>query len=282
MLPVEVGDQPESPPSLPVKPASQPTRQQQRRQRRLDRYQQVAECYRKGYSKLAMARELAVSINTVHRWLRADQFPERKPPAGRKKKVAEFAEYLEERWNSGCHHATWLFQEIRARGYRGSRQMVGSFVAAWRSTGSRPLTKKEPQRIAPKHAAILTACAPDKLVPDQQVRLDRLAAQGPDILSLRRIAWSFREVLAEKNGSALMRWIQTTKGCRFGPLVRFAYGLQKDLAAVTAAVETSWSNGQVEGQINRLKAIKRQMYGRAGFAYLRARICPALTPVSSP
>ena len=145
-----------------------------------------------------MARELAVSINTVHRWLRADQFPERKPPAGRKKKVAEFAEYLDERWNSGCHNATLLFQEIRARGYRGSRQMVGSFVAAWRSTGSRPLTKKEPQRIAPKHAAILTACAPDKLVPDQQVLLDRLAAQGPDILSLRRIALSFREVLAEK------------------------------------------------------------------------------------
>ena len=124
MLPVEVGDQPKSRPSLPVKPASQPTRPQQRRQRCLDRYQQVAECYRKGYSKLAMARELAVSIKTVHRWLRRS-VPERKPPAGRKKKLAEFAEYLEERWNSGCHHATWLFQEIRARGYRGSRQMVG-------------------------------------------------------------------------------------------------------------------------------------------------------------
>jgi len=57
-------------------------------------------------------------------------------------------------------------------------------------------------------------------------------------------------------------------------LARFATGLQKDLSAVLAAVETDWSNGQVEGQINRLKMLKRQMYGRAGFALLRARVRP--------
>ena len=54
----------------------------------------------------------------------------------------------------------------------------------------------------------------------------------------------------------------------------FSYGLKKDFNAVIAAVETSWSNGQTEGQINRLKAIKRQMYGRAGFHLLRARVLP--------
>ena len=69
-------------------------------------------------------------------------------------------------------------------------------------------------------------------------------------------------------------WIELAKRCQFGPLVRFAYGLQKDIAAVTAAVVTSWSTGQVEGQINRLKMIKRQMYGRAGFQLLRARVLP--------
>jgi transposase len=57
-------------------------------------------------------------------------------------------------------------------------------------------------------------------------------------------------------------------------LVRFGYGLQKDISAVAAAVDTSWSSGQVEGQINRLKTIKRQMYGRAGFELLRARVLP--------
>ena len=57
-------------------------------------------------------------------------------------------------------------------------------------------------------------------------------------------------------------------------MVRFAYGLQKDISAVAAAVDTPWSNGQVEGQVNRLKALKRQMYGRAGFPLLRARVLP--------
>ena len=58
-------------------------------------------------------------------------------------------------------------------------------------------------------------------------------------------------------------------------MVRSAYGLHRDLAAVRAAVETTWSNGQTEGQINRLKAIKRQMYGRAKSTYLKARVLPS-------
>jgi hypothetical protein len=71
----------------------------------------------------------------------------------------------------------------------------------------------------------------------------------------------------------LRLWIEGARHCEYGPMVRFAYGLRKDLLAVSAAVETSWSTGQVEGQINRLKMIKRQMYGRAGFELLRAACC---------
>ena len=72
----------------------------------------------------------------------------------------------------------------------------------------------------------------------------------------------------------LRQWIERAKHCEFGAVVRFAYGLQKDISAVAAAVDNSWSTGQVEGQINRLKMIKRQMYGRAGFELLRARVLP--------
>jgi transposase len=85
---------------------------------------------------------------------------------------------------------------------------------------------------------------------------------------------AFRQALVCRDGNALRTWINQVKHCEFGPLVRFGYGLQRDLDAVSAAVETQWSNGQVEGQINRLKAIKRQMYGRAGFTLLRARVLP--------
>ena len=80
----------------------------------------------------------------------------------------------------------------------------------------------------------------------------------------------------------LRQWIARIKRCEFGPVVRFAYGLEKDISAVTAAVDTSWSTGQVEGQINRLKMIKRQMYGRAGFDLLRARVLPYTSVASAP
>src|SRR3954447_3349748 len=75
--------------------------------------------------------------------------------------------------------------------------------------------------------------------------------------------------------------IEGTRHCEYGPVVRFAYGLRKDLLAVSAAVESPWSTGQVEGQINRLKMIKRQMYGRAGFDLLRARVLPYMPAISS-
>lgn len=287
ILPAAAGPPTAEPvPSLPVdeEPTTPQILKQQRRQRRLDRYQQVAELRRQGYSKMAISRELCLSVKTVRRWLRADQFPERKPPTGRRKKVSEFADYLDQRWKEGCRNATQLFNEIRARGYRGSRQMVSAFVAPWRHSGGRRRNAAEPQRVAPKHAAILASKSPDKLKPEQTSLFGRLVETCPDLVELRNIALSFRNAFSTADSAALLQWIQGTKRCCFGPLVRFAYGLEKDIKAVRAAVETEFSNGQTEGQINRLKTIKRQMYGRAGFAYLRARVLPSpvLTPPATP
>ena len=109
---------------------------------------------------------------------------------------------------------------------------------------------------------------------EQQQLFDRILVQCPDMLALRQLALGFRTALAADESSQLRRWIEGAKRCEFGPVVRFAYGLQKDISAVSASVDTSWSNGQVEGQVNRLKTIKRQMYGRAGFDLLRARVLP--------
>jgi transposase len=268
-----------------AKPAPvQQARQQLKRQNRLERYQKVKELYDKGYSKMAISRELAISIKTVRRWLRVDRFPERKPAVGRRKMVAYFTEYLEKRWREGCHNSTRLFQEIRAEGYKGSRQMVSAFVSSWRQTGRRPSAKSAPQRVAPKSAAVLAMQAPEKLTAEQQMLFSRLSKQCPELVQLRGIAMEFRDVLQARDGFSLCQWIQETQRSGFGPMVRFAWGLQRDLAAVKAAIETSWSNGQTEGQINRLKAIKRQMYGRAKFTYLRARVLasPALAPALIP
>src|SRR4051812_28879390 len=98
---------------------------------------------------------------------------------------------------------------------------------------------------------------------EQQRLFDRIANQCPEVVELRQIALAFRAALTGGDAAKLRLWIEGTRHCEYGAVVRFAYGLRKDLLAVSAAVETSWSTGRVEGQINRLKTIKRQMYGRA-------------------
>lgn len=258
----------------PSQPSTQQTLQLERRQRRLDRYQQVMDLREKGHSQKAIGNQLNIERKTIRRWLRYGQFPERKPPSGRRQKVADFSEYLHQRWNEGCHNATRLFHEISTRGYKGSRGMVAQFVATWRPTGRQVAKPGMPERIAPKHAAILTTRAPDKLSDEQQTLLNRLTINCPDIIRLRDLALGFRDALKNRDGTVMQQWINRVKHCEFGPLVRFGYGLQKDISAVTAAVETKWSSGQVEGQVNRLKTIKRQMYGRAGFDFLRGRVLP--------
>jgi len=109
---------------------------------------------------------------------------------------------------------------------------------------------------------------------EQQQLFDRITTQCPEVINLRQIALGFRAALTADESTQLRRWIEGAKHSEFGAVLRFAYGLQKDISAVAAAVDTSWSTGQVEGQIRRLKAIKRQMYGRAGFELLRARVLP--------
>ncbi len=270
-------------------PQTKRTRQdslkQQRRQRRLDRYGQVIGLYHQGCSQRRISESLEIERKTVRRWIRAGQFPERKPPRQRPPQVHRFAEYLQRRWEEGCHNATRLFQEIRLQGYRGGRGMVARHVAGWRNPAQAFPTAR-PQKITPKQAAILGTKPAAQLTAEQQLLLDQLSAKCPDLLGLRKLVGDFREVLRCGEGQSLLVWMKNAKHSGIGPVARFAVGLEKDFSAVLAAVETPWSNGQVEGQINRLKTLKRQMFGRAGFPLLRARVLPYapfdFTPVSQP
>ena len=111
------------------------TQAQQRRQRRLARYRQVVVLFRSGQSQVAISRALGIGRKTIRRWLRRGEFPERKPPHRAPAKVSEFAAYLQQRWNEGCHNAYRLYQEICQQGYRGKRSMVARLVAQWRKPG---------------------------------------------------------------------------------------------------------------------------------------------------
>lgn len=244
-----------------------------RRCRRLERYQEVTERHKGGQSQAAIAEALGLSRKTVRRWLRSEGFPECKPPSGRRSHVREFDAYLRQRWNEGCHNATQLFREIRTRGYRGSRQMVSHHLMSWRADKV-ALPIKRSKCFAPKDIAILICKRPECRSAEQQHTLEGLAATHAYIHEIRSLASAFREALHGKSGQQMLEWIDQAISSKYSPLVRFAQGLRRDLKAVIAAVEYRWSSGQVEGQVNRLKMLKRQMYGRAGFPLLRARVLP--------
>ena len=96
----------------------------------------------------------------------------------------------------------------------------------------------------------------------------------PDFARMRSLVMSFRGILQAGKVATLARWMKKANGSGIYGMKRFVRKLKHDLAAVKNALRESWSNGPVEGHINRLKTLKRQMYGRAGFELLRARLLP--------
>jgi len=129
-------------------------------------------------------------------------------------------------------------------------------------------------RRPPSHqAAWLLLKDADNLTAEEQAFLDSLWNQCPKIRSSAETAQQFTEIVRERRVERLEDWILRTHQADMPRELRvFADGLQQDFAAVKAALSLEWSNGQVEGQVNRLRLIKRQMYGRGGFELLRRRV----------
>ena len=115
---------------------------------------------------------------------------------------------------------------------------------------------------------------PERLSADQKRYVDAFLQLCPTARRLRKLALQFRAMLRWRKATRLEAWMKVAASSEFSSLAQFARTLQRDLEAVEQAITTRWSNGPVEGHINRLKMIKRQMYGRAGFELLKARVLP--------
>jgi len=121
---------------------------------------------------------------------------------------------------------------------------------------------------------MLLARRPEKLKPAEQLLLAKLNECCPEIPVLYDLTQGFAAVFRGKQSETLQTWVSQARGTGLSAIGRFCDGLHRDEKAVNAAVLLPWSNGQVEGQIHRLKLVKRQMYGRAKFNLLRRRVLP--------
>ena len=268
-----------APAETPAAEADRKTRserqKEERRQRRLGRYNEVVELNRQGMSQNDISRTLHLERKTVRRFLRAGQFPERAQPRRPPPRVSGFQAYLEQRWKEGCHNATQLWHEIEAQGYAGGRSMVARLVSGFRTRLSQPVSAKPKHHdLSPRQAAMLMAKRPERLTEDQEGPLGKLTAASPEIAAMNTLMKGFSLLLRESRVQDFPTWTTDAMASGLPELKRFCDGLERDRASVVAAIELPWSNGQVEGQVHRLKLIKRQMYGRAGFPLPRSRVLP--------
>lgn len=240
---------------------------QAKRSRRCSRYEAVMDMIRQGATQCEISRQLAIGRRTVHRWIRAGTFPEH-VRTKRNSCLDRHEDYLKRRYQEGCHNATRLWQELRAQGFRGGYGIVSQWVRNLRIARGHPAhLVKAPQtnNASPRRTAWLLLQQP----PDAQAYLEELCRCSPEIAASAAAARELFQMIQQRNVHGWTQWLQEVKET---PLARFAAHLQRDQAAILAAMQLPWSNGHVEGQVHRLKLIKRQMYGRAKFDLLRKRV----------
>jgi transposase len=115
-------------------------------------------------------------------------------------------------------------------------------------------------------------CPAAKRARTAQLYLDQLCAMDADIARAYRLTQTFLAMVQERRGRDLDGWITAATASSIDALARFARRLREDLAAVTAGLTLPWRNGPVEGQITRLKLLKRQAVALAGVPLLRQRV----------
>jgi transposase len=256
----------------PARLNRQQRQSQERRERRKARYEAVRAAHQRGLSQRAIAREFGLTRKTVRRFLRSAEFPEQ-APRGRRTVLEPYREYLEKRWAEGCHNAARLWRELREQGYAGQRSRVKEFLRPWRSHAPKS-TRRNRKLPGPGLLAFWLAKPAEQRAKSEQQWVQTIIQMHPEIGAAEHLAQRFRAMVRNRNTEDLAEWLESAERSAIPELSGFAAGIRRDRAAVTAALEKCWSNGQVEGQIHRLKLLKRQMYGRAGFLLLRRRVLP--------
>jgi transposase len=259
--------------------------QQARRERRLATFAKVHELYAQGWSFASIARMLGMNKKTVRQFAQSEQFPESRPRSDRGRKLAPYVPYLQAQWAAGEHNIAHLYQTIRTQGYRGSETSVRTYLTSLREEIGParhprryypPVSrqKKRQQRLAvsSRRATWLMMRRPEELSDEDQQMLALVREAHAQVKAACLLTQAFSHMIRSRNASALEPWLEEAESLGVPELRTFAAGIRRDQAAVLAALTYEWSQGPVEGQIHRLKLLKRQAYGRAGFELLRHRV----------
>lgn len=246
--------------------------------RRAERFAKVRELREKYYSISAIARTLKMHRRTVRLFLRSDELPVRQIGFRRNSLIC-FIPFLEKRWAEGCRNAAKLWCEIKEQGFPGNDSAVRHFLQSWREPipeeskrGFVNVTGISRQPPSVRQTGWLLF-RPDLCQKDWHRKYaEELCGSSQEIETAKKLTADFYELIKNGKIESLKEWLDRAAASGINEMASFAKGIRQYLAAVKAAIETQWSNGQVEGHVNRLKTIKRLTYGRANFDLLWAKV----------
>lgn len=252
---------------------------EQRRKGRIDRAHQLAN---QGWRQKDIARSLNVHPKTVRRYLQAS-VPEARRHRRGLRLLDPFKGYILQRWNEGFRNAAQLFREIQRQGYPGQITTVRDFVQQLRQASGLPprvrfaqghLLLCDPTKRPPSLRSLTWYIVkqPDKRSEEDESVLVQITADRPKLAATLQLAREFAAMVRQRQAEKLDEWLKQASESGYQIWKNFAASLQQDYAAVRAALLYSWSNGPTEGHVNRLKCVKREMYGRAKLDLLRQRL----------
>ncbi|MFJ8364506.1 ISL3 family transposase [Streptomyces sp. NPDC093984] len=221
------------------------------------------------------ARHLGWGRHTVQRYARAARWQDM--VKGRKRqrssKLDPFKPYLEHRWaeTEGQVTVLDLHREITARGFRGCYSTVRDWARHALPKNNDGFTPAPPPPSVRQVTGWITR-HPATLSEEEKLHRKAVLDRCPDLATAADLTSSFAEMLTTLSGTRLPDWITDATDANLPGISTFAVGLQGDFDAATAGLTTSWNSGPVEGTVNRIKMLKRQMFGRAGLPLLRKRV----------
>jgi transposase len=279
---------PEPPAPVPLaatEPAALPGRTRRLAGRTRARYAEVQECLARGLSRAAVARELNLDIQTVRRFANATCAQELPGKAEhRSTKLDPFIDLVNQRWNQGVTNAEAITAELRVLGFKGDAQAVRRHLQPYRLPGT-SRSHPDPHRrrpapaapAVPKPRAISRALLthPDHLSEDDALIVKNATAGCAHLERLHQHVRSFAKIMAQRRGNELPAWLDAVEADDLPELRSLAAGMRRDLPAVINGLTLEHSSGAVEGNVTRVKRLKRDGYGRANFDLLRAQILVA-------
>ncbi len=251
------------------------------------RYEQIITLRKQGMKNADIATQVGMAERTVRQWLTSGSIPHSRARRERARLIDPYKTYLLERWNQGCHNGLQLEKELKAQGYQGSQRGMYRYLATLEPSAFPPVKRGSASPNTQTASSIpsnplLTLSAQQAtwlffrrradLKEEELKNLQLLRQASPRAETAYQLVETFLQMVRERRGYRLDAWLKDVEASHLKAFASFTTSIQQDKDAVVAGLTLPWSTGPLEGHVNRLKLIKRSMYGRAKFDLLRLRV----------